>query len=86
MKGRLHEMIKINKKTFFKNIQSKRSARKTEGPLRDGTGNLLTAEVGTDKKNIYKNEFFASLFTKQAGGSAAEIDVLHISQGMKKTH
>lgn len=84
MKGRLHKMIKINKKTFFKNIQSKRSARKTEDPLKDGMGNLLTAEVDTDKKN--KNEFFASLFTKQAGGNTAEIDVLHISQGMKKTH
>lgn len=85
MKERLHKMIKINKKTFFKNIQSKRSARKTEDPLKDGMGNLLTAEVDADKKKN-KNEFFASLFTKQAGGNAAEIDVLHISQGMKKTH
>lgn len=48
-------------------------------------GNLLTAEVDADKKKK-KNEFFASLFTKQAGGNTAEIDVLHISQGMKKTH
>lgn len=54
MKGRLQEMIKINKKTFFKPIQSKRSARKTEGPLRAGKGNLLTAEVDTDKR-IEKN-------------------------------
>lgn len=54
MKGRLHKMIKINKKTFFKNIQSKRSARKTEGPLRDGMGNLLTAEVDADKKKKKK--------------------------------
>lgn len=49
-------------------------------------GNLLTAEVDADKKKKKKNEFFASLFTKQAGGNTAEIDVLHISQGMKKTH
>lgn len=61
--------------------------RKTEGPLSDGMGNLLTAEVDTDKnKKKKKKEFFASLFTKQAGGNTAEIGILHISQGLKKTH
>lgn len=83
MKGRLHKMIKINKKTFFKYIQSNRSAKETEGPLRDSMGNLLTAEVDTDKKKV--NEFFASLFTKWVGGNTAETDVLYISQEKKKT-
>lgn len=51
--------VKINK-TFFKYIQKDRAVKETEGPLKNGKGNLLTQVLRALFKGKKKtNEFFA---------------------------
>lgn len=51
--------VKINK-TFFKYIRKERAVKETEGPLKNGKGNLLTQVLRALFKGKKKNEMNSS--------------------------
>lgn len=67
--------VKINK-TFFKYIQKDRAVKETEGPLKNGKGNLLTQVLRALFKGKKKkpNEFFAWM-CKEKRGQVPERDI-----------
>ncbi|KAK4830736.1 LOW QUALITY PROTEIN: hypothetical protein QYF61_013186 [Mycteria americana] len=61
---KLASTVNDNKKSFFKNVNSKRRIRDNIGPLLDEVGHLTNREI--DKEKMF-NAFFASVFNTDDG-------------------
>lgn len=62
--------IQGNRKSFFRYVSDTKQTRKSVGPLRKGTGDLVTQDM--EKAQVFYN-FFASFFTSKCCSHTAQV-------------